>query len=216
MIPFSGEVFFAVLQDYNLAMWPVHALAYVLAIVIVVLAYHGTAIGGRLIAAIMAAAWCWLGIGFVDQVFTPLLWASWMLKTAFLVEAGMFAVMAIMPRPIQIRLAPDNRSWTAGLIFILCAILYPVLAAQWNHAWPSAQLLGAAPAPTAVFTIGLLLLAPSRFAKLLAVIPALFLLITAYLGVGLAIWEDVLLAAIGLAGLAIMVFPKLLVESKKQ
>lgn len=200
MIPFSNEVYFSLFADLNPALWPAHLVAYGFALLIVVLATKNWAIRDRLIPVIMAGGWFWIGLIFFDQALASVLWAAWIFKAAFWAQAGLLAGIACLPKPIPIRLLTDNRSWTAGLFFMVCTIFYPLLAAQWGHAWPNAQLLGIAPLPTVVFTIGVLNIAPSKPGRILVILPACFALISLLLAWNLGIWEDVLLAFLGLFG----------------
>jgi len=201
MIPFSAEVYFSLFEDANLAQWPAQLIAYGLAVCIITLARKPSRFGDRLIPVILAAGWCWIGISFFDRVLSPVLWAAWIFKVAFLFQAVLFLATAFLPKPIPFHMHADNIGWTAGSLLVVGLLIYPVLAAQLGHAWPLAQLLGVAPGPSVVFTIAVLSLAPGTMSRLLAVIPALSVLISAYVAWDLAIWEDLLLALAGGVGL---------------
>lgn len=202
MIPFSSEVYFSLFADLNRSLWQANLIAYGLAVALIALAMRMPRFGDRLIPLILAAGWCWSGLVFFGQAMADIFWPAWIFKAAFLLQAALLAGLALLPNPIALRIQADNRSWTAGMIFAVCLIFYPLLAAQLGHAWPSAQLIGNAPAPVAVFTIAVLSLAPGRLVKGLAAIPAAFLVITAYLALELSIWEDFLLVLCGMFALA--------------
>lgn len=209
MIPFSSEVYFSLYYDYNLAIWPAQALAYVLALAAFVLARYPFPGSNRLVLAILAAGWLWCGYVFFGRHLSTLLWAAGIFEAAFLLQALMLLAAAVVPKVPQFRLRPDNESWTSTFVLLFCAVIYPALAAQASgHAWPAAQLIGVAPAPTAALTIGFLLLARSRWTLALAVIPAAYLAVTAYLAWQFAIAEDLVLVAVGLAGLVVLILAR--------
>jgi Family of unknown function (DUF6064) len=209
MIPFSSEVYFALYYDYNLAIWPAQALAYLLGLSALLLARYPFPASDRLVLAILAAGWLWSGHVFVGRHLSSLLWAAWIFEAVFVLEALALLAAAVAPSPLRFRLRPDNESWTAAFVLLFCAVFYPVFAAQASgHVWPATQLIGVAPAPTAVLTIGFLLLARSRWALGLAVVPAAYLVVTAYLGWQFAITEDLVLVAVGLAGLVVLILAR--------
>lgn len=205
MIPFSNEVYFSLFAELNQTFWQANWIGYALAILVVVLAMKLPRIGDRLIPIILAVAWCWTGSVFFGQAISDIFWPAWIFKIGFLVQAALLAGLALIPDPLPLRMTADNKSWTAGMIIAVCLIFFPLLAAQMGHAWPNAQLIGNAPAPIAVFTLAILCLAPGPITKALSVLPAAFLLITAYLALELSIWEDFLLIFCGLVAL-IMTF----------
>lgn len=201
MIPFSSEVYFSLFADLNRSLWQANLIGYGLAILVIVLATKLPRIGDRLIPLMLAAAWCWSGLVFFGQAMAEIFWPAWIFKIAFLIQAALLAGLALLPSPLPLGMQADNKSWTAGMIFAVCLIFYPLLAAQMGHAWPTAQLIGIAPVPNAVFTLAALCLAPGRTTKFLSLIPATFLVITAYLAVELSIWEDFLMVLCGLFAL---------------
>src|SRR3546814_17247301 len=64
MLPFTADVLFSSIAAYNRAIWPAPAVALALGLVALGLAMRPVSGGGRLIGAILAAAWLWAGIGF--------------------------------------------------------------------------------------------------------------------------------------------------------
>lgn len=200
MIPFDSETFFALLGDINLTYWPAILSAMGGALLLLVVARFGTAIASRFALLLLAAAWAWSGFVYYGVFLSTLVWAAWIFEIVFYVQAGMLAVCAMLPRPPGLSLRADNAGWVAASTLAFCTIFYPLIAAQVGHAWPGAQLLGIAPGPLAAATLGLLCLSEARYRLVLGAVPALALLITLYLAVSLAIWEDLILVAVGFGG----------------
>ena len=63
-LPFSTEAFRAVLEAYNLAIWPAQVVAYGLGGAVVVLVLTPVRHGDRLAAAVLALAWIAMGVGY--------------------------------------------------------------------------------------------------------------------------------------------------------
>ncbi|MEM8703764.1 MAG: DUF6064 family protein [Pseudomonadota bacterium] len=202
MIPFDSQTFFALLGDINLTYWPAILSAMGGALVLLFIARLQTPIASRLVLLFLSAGWAWSGFVFYGVFLSTLVWASWVFEYVCYAQAGLFAVCALLPHPPTLSLRADNTGWAAASTVAFCAIFYPLIAAQVGHAWPGAQLLGITPGPLAAATLGLLCLTEVRYRLVLGVVPALTLLITLYLALNLAIWEDLILVAIGLGGFA--------------
>ena len=62
-----------------------------------------------------------------------------------------------------------------GLTLILfAAVLYPLWGAVAGHAYPSAPVLGVAPFPTTIFTVGVLLIGSWRSVRWMLINPAIW------------------------------------------
>ena len=206
MIPFNEEVYFAIFADYNLEIWPMQPIAYLVGIILFGLARYPFPFSGRIVLAAIALCWIYMAQNYLAVFLSQLLWATWILQILFYLQALILLVVAILPSRPEIRLTANNEGWTAVAIAAFVMIFYPMIAAQTGgHAWPATQLAGVAPLPSAVLTIALMVLAPPRRAILLVVVPALVVLIGSLLAIGLGIWEDLVLAAVAAAGLWVLV-----------
>lgn len=64
---------------------------------------------------------------------------------------------------------------------LICALVgYPLLDGLAGFSWRQWRLFGVAPGPTALFTLGVILLAECRARVILAVIPVLWVVIEAW------------------------------------
>ena len=95
----------------------------------------------------------------------------------------------------------------AGLTLIGCAIVgEPVLALISSRGLVAAQVVGLAPDPTAVFTLGLMLLAAGRAPVHLAAVPVLWTLIAGTTAWALGVTEGLLLPVLGLSSLLLLLW----------
>lgn len=200
MIPFSTEALLRLFAQYNAAIWPAQIVAYGLGLAAVLLALRPSAGSDRLIGAILAAAWIWTGAVFHMMYFAGINFAAPVFGALFVLQGLLLAWTATLRGRVRFRFRRDVFGW-AGLGFVAVAMaLYPLLVRLAGHGWPEAPLLGVAPAPTTLFTLGLLLLAEDRVPLHLAAVPLLWSLIGGALAFELDVPQDLTLL------LAVLVF----------
>lgn len=203
MLSFTAEVLAALLDSYNRALWPAQVAAYVLALLVVLLALGRRPGGGRLAAAVLAAGWAWTGARFHLVELAAIDFLAPVYGALFLVQAVLLAWRAI-GGGLSFRDGPAP-SGRAGLGFVAYALLaFPVIAAVADGGFSSAAIVGLTPAPTAVFTLGVLLLAAGRTPWHLAVIPVLWCLIAGAVASQLGITADLPLPVLGVAALGLI------------
>jgi hypothetical protein len=61
-IPFTVEQFFDIFGTYNTAIWPAQVVAYILGIISLGLALRENRLSSRIISAILALFWIWMGV----------------------------------------------------------------------------------------------------------------------------------------------------------
>jgi len=205
MLPFTAEAFFSHFESYNRAVWPAQIVAYLLGAAALVLAFRPVAGSSRAIAAILAAAWLWMGIVYHWMHFATINVAAPAFAVFFVVEGLLFAWSAARGR-IAFRFRPDLFGWTGLGLALFAMVLYPLLGWLAGHGWPRAPMLGVAPCPTTIFTIGLLLMVERRTPLHLAAIPVLWSLVGGTASWLLDVPEDIALPIAGIGGLALVLW----------
>ena len=181
---FSPRTYHRLIAHYNDDLWPAQLLAFAAGTGILLLLRSGSAQATRAIHLVVAVGWAWVAWGFHLQRYTTINWAAVAFAAAFALEALLLAVAAVATRP---RLIASRRpAAVIGVgMFLVALIAYPLIARLGGRDWNEAELFGLHPDPTALGTLGLLLLA-SRGGIFLGVIPALWLVIAALTLYGLA------------------------------
>lgn len=198
------EVLFKYFVQYNTSTFPMQIVAYVLCLVILFAALSKFQYSNRVIAAVFAFFWIWVGIVFwiPGGTFFPLVYAF---AALCVIQGALFAVGVAKPM-VSYRIGTDVYSF-AGIVLIVYALIgYPLVGYAVGHAWPLTMLVGSFPCPTTVFTLGLFLCTESRLPKYLLIVP---LLTAAYAMIGAfrgTVPEDVGLVVAGILALAMLVY----------
>ena len=178
LLLFSPQTYYRLFELYNLAWWPLHILALALSIAVLVLGWRGGNRAGRIIAAILALSWVWVAGAFHWQRYASINLAAEYFAWAFVAQGLLLVWMGV----VRGRLTPAQTSsfkFRAGLGIVFFALaLFPVIGALFGRGWTQAEVFGMAPDPTALATLGVLLLANGRYAYALYPIPVAWCLIS--------------------------------------
>ena len=159
---FSLHSYYRLFELYNRAIWPAQLLALALGFAILLLLRRAEPRRARLITAILALSWLWIGIGFHAHRYATLTWSARYFAWGFGVEAALRGRIVFERRP-------------AGLAIFLFALVVPTLIGPLlGRTWRQVEVFGVAPDPTAVATLGILLLAAGRLRWELLMLPLLW------------------------------------------
>jgi hypothetical protein len=177
---FSPQAYARLLERYNAAWWPVHGLLLAAGIALLAIARSRSARAMRAAFVLLAAAWVLTGWAFHWQRYAEIFLGAPLLALGCWAQ-GVLLLLACAAR-IEASRASRWRDVPAGILLLVGAVLYPLLAPLTAKPWPQAEMFALMPDPTALATLGVVLLAPVRVRGrlLLSVLPA------ASLAVGLA------------------------------
>ena len=169
---FSPRTYYRLFEIYNAAIWPVQLAAIALGLAILALLSRPAAAGRRATAAILAGCWLWVAIAFHANRYAAINWAAVYFAWGFGLEAGILTWSALARRPLKRRL--DVASGAGLGIFLFALVVEPLVGPLLGRGWRQVQIFGVAPDPTAVATLGILLLAHVRGRWLLMIVPAIW------------------------------------------
>lgn len=184
MLSYSGEVYLSVLQAYNAAIWPTQIPALLLGLVALGLLFVAPAAGDRLLSALLAAAWFWVGAVYFRGHLASIDFTAPTLGWIFLLQSLLLAWRGLLAGKLTFGFHRDPASWMGLGLAVFALVVQPLIGWALGDGWMSATIVGLAPGPTALFTLGLLVLASGRERLYLAVIPVVWLLAW-----GLAAWQ---------------------------
>ena len=167
---FSPRTYYRLFELYNADLWPAQGLCVGLGLALWLAFRQRRAGAPRAALLLLGAAWCWVAWAFHWQRFSTINWAASGFAAAFAVQGLLLSARAL--RGSRGGALPSRRR-RAGLALLLFAlVLYPAIGVGLGRAWRQAEVAGLAPDPTAVATLGvLLLLPPARFDRLLWPLP---------------------------------------------
>lgn len=152
---FAPRTYWRLFELQNEALWPAQWLGALLALVLVFGLWrrHGPAL--RAGALGLALAWAWVAYGFFWQRYAAINWAANGFAWAFGLQA-----LGLLALPFQhaVRATAATVRHRIGLGLLLWALLaHPLLPFAFGRPWMQAEVIGLAPDPTAIATLGLLL-----------------------------------------------------------
>ena len=198
-LPFTTEQFMQVFGNYNLSVWPMQIILYILGVIAVILAIRPVRGSDKIITVILSFFWLWMGVVYHLIFFTEINKVAYLFGIIYIIQSFLFLLTGVYNSDLSFNLKFDSRGFT-GIIFIFYAlIIYPIWGALAGHHYPNIPIFGL-PCPTTIFTFGLLLWTTQRFPKYLLIIPFLWSIIGFSAALNLAVYQDYGLLIAGILG----------------
>lgn len=193
-LPFNAHQFFAVFATYNAAIWPAQAVGYSLGLATLGALLLRHPLRERGILTGLAVMWAWNGLVYHLAFFTPINPAAYGFAALFAFQAVLLGFLAFRPNDIHFTARGHWRVIPAFSLIVYAMAIYPLIGPIAGHGLMKGPLFGAAPCPTAIFTIAMLMLVEGRMQAWLAAIPILWAIIGASAAFMLGVPEDLGLA----------------------
>lgn len=162
--------------------------------------------GGHVSGLALAAAWAWTGAVFHLQHFAAINFMAPVYGWVFMGQSLLFAWSGAVRGRLTPRLDGSTVGWAGVALAAYAVVGDPALAVMTGEGLARAEVVGLAPGPTALFTLGLLLLADGRAPLHLAAVPVLWTLIAGATACALGMVEDLTLPLLGLGSLALILW----------
>lgn len=202
LLLFSPQTYYRLFELYSLAWWPLHIVALAIGIAVCVLEWRGGARAGRAIAALLALSWLWVAWAFHSQRYASINLAAEYFAWAFAAQGLLLFWLGVVRGQLTpVPAFTIKFRFGLGVLFFALA-LAPMMGVLLGRRWAQVEVFGMAPDPTALATLGTLLLANGRHAYALYPIPVAWCLIS-----GATLW------AMDVPDFAIMPIAALLVVS---
>jgi Family of unknown function (DUF6064) len=205
-LPFTTEQFLAVFERYNLAIWPLQAVAYALGLVAVALVFRPVGASDRIIGAIMACFWLWMGAVYHLAYFSVINGAAIVFGVLFIVQGVLWLLVGVARPRLAFRAGFNASSMVGGVLILYAMVAYPIIGTLLGHGYPRSPSFGVAPCPTTIFTFGLLLWTRARPPTYVLAIPLIWSAIGFSAAFTLGIYEDIGLPIAGVLGTALLVW----------
>jgi hypothetical protein len=198
------DMLLSTFEKYNLDIWPIQILAYLLGIAALFFAIKRTQYSGRIVTGILAFLWLWTAVGFFFLYFGPVYNLAYAFGGFFIIQGVLFLADVVKPR-FSFGFKGDVYSIIGALFIVYAMIGYPVVGYFLGHKYPQSPPFGLTPCPTAVFTFGLFLLTDKKVPKLFLLIPLLWAL-SGVMPVSVGILEDIGMIISGVLGTALILY----------
>lgn len=166
---FSPRTYYRLLERHNETVWPGQIFCVGIGVLIVWLLRYPSQRRSRIISAILAVLWAWVGWLFLWQRYATINWAVQYVVPLFALQALLLAWTGSIRGSLSFGLARTAAGTIGILLFFLSLAVYPMLAPWSGRPWWQAEVFGVAPDPTVLATIGLLVLAQGHRWTLLLV-----------------------------------------------
>lgn len=175
---FAPRTYFRLSESYNVDVWPAQVAAIAIALLVVALAWRGSRWAGPFVAFVLACAWAFVGWRFHWTHYSTINWAASYFAVAFGAQGVLLAASAGLGGLRYDVRATSARRYAGLVLVVLALALQPLLALMLGRPPTQLETAGLFPDPTALLTLGLLLVAGHAH-RLLFVIPVLWCLVSA-------------------------------------
>lgn len=171
---FAPRTYYRLLELYNREIWPAQLAALALGLMLPMLMRSPWRWRGRIVAAILAAAWAWTAWAFHWRHYATINWPAEWFAQVFALQALVLLGIGVVADRLDVR--PRRRlASPVGYTLLLFALLaQPLVGPLLGRPLAQVELFGVAPDPTAVATLGVLVLSAGRARWLLLPIPLLW------------------------------------------
>jgi hypothetical protein len=150
-LPFSHDAFLDLFAAYNLALWPAAAVLWVATAWVFFTWVRSGHVGGRTLFTLLAVHWAWSGIAYHWFFFRRINPAAVMFAAMFLIQAGVFARLALTSRGRAV--AAGGPRGVIGIGLVAYGLIYPLVGLGLGLEYPRMPVF-AVPCPTLLVTAG--------------------------------------------------------------
>lgn len=205
-LPFDAAEFFAVFARYNSAVWPAQLVLLGTGVFAVGMAIRSRSWSDRVVSAILAVLWIWMGGVYHIGFFRAINPAATLFGAFFALQGIALGITGVFSRQLRFRFRPTRRGFVGTLLLAYALLAYPLLAYLLGHRYPATPTFGL-PCPTTIFTLGLLLWTEQRVPTFLMIIPLAWSLVGTSAALQLGVREDLGLVVAGVLTALLHFFP---------
>lgn len=165
---FSPRTYWRLIERHNEALWPAHVLMLLLGAAILLWLIRPRPWSHRVIAGTLTVLWVWVAWGFLWERYATINWAASYVAPLFALQA---VLMALIGSRLRWSLSWAGRAPVGLALFFYALALHPLAAFLSGRSLREAEVIGITPDPTAIATIGLVMMADGRWSWLLLAVP---------------------------------------------
>lgn len=161
---FSPRAYWRLFEQSNLEIWPLHIPILLLGAAMLVWILRPWPWSDRAIAGLLAFAWASVGVRFIGHFYAQINWLAAYAVPFFVAQGLLLAWFCLARRPRRRstrRRAPD---FLGLALFTYALALHPLAAPLAGRPIGAAEIVGIAPDPSAIATLGFLTAMPRKAA----------------------------------------------------
>lgn len=177
-VSFSMEPYLALYKLYNDAIWPMQVVAAILTVLIFLIVWRGKDLSmayTRISYAVLAAMWCWIATKFHLERFATINIGAGIYAALFYAQAAFLLITALTAQTMTLVNQTGLLATFGRFIFVFGIAIWPIASVAGSGDVSYLHQFGLAPDPTALATLGIVMLATNRAKYLLSVIPLIWL-----------------------------------------
>lgn len=196
LLLFSSRTYYRLFELYNLELWPLQLIFLALGAAVLLLWRRRSEMAARALASILALCWLWVAWAYHWQRYANINLAAHYYALGFALEALLLLWLGVVRGRLGIATADAMRQRGGLFLFLFALLCLPLLGPLLGRSFTQAEIFGMAPDPTALATLGILLLCGERPPWWLFPLPAAWCLIS-----GATLWAmespDFVIAPLG-------------------
>ncbi len=180
LLLFSPGTYFRLYEIHNTELWPLHLLMLAVALALLALTRNKEMSWSWVVFLLLGILWGFVGWFFLYQQYAQIYNAAAWFAIGYGIQAVLLLAIAILrPNGTTIRWRGyENLSDPGLLLFLYALMVHPFIGIISGRSWEAVELFGLSPDPTALGTLGIMLMCRGKLVYLLATIPLLWICIT--------------------------------------
>lgn len=176
-VPFTEQVYFRLMERMGETFWPLHLLMLALGGGALVLALTARP---RPALVLMTPVWIFVAVAFFLQRYAQLNWAGQYVGYAFMGQAALFLLISVSGWGLNDRQVGLRGTVVVRVLLGISGLVgVPLATLPADGSWYQAQTFGIHPDPTALVSLGMVMLGLRGTARWLAsIVPVLWLVIS--------------------------------------
>lgn len=171
---FSPRTYYRLFEIYNRALWPAQIAALIAGILLIVFLARPSPARGRTAAGILAGAWLWVGVAFHLGRYASIHTGAKYFAGACILEALLLLWLGVLRGTVVSERRTDVGDRIGIALVATAVVLLPCAGPVLGRDWHAMEIFGLAPDPTALATLGALLVVRWRSGWLLWIVPGVW------------------------------------------
>lgn len=206
---FSPRAYWRLFELSNVEIWPLQVPILMIGAAMLIWTFRPRSWSDRAIAGLMALAWASAGGWFIGSWYVKINWAAAYAVPLFVAEGMLLAWLGVVRHQLRFAVrwrAPD----LIGLaLFTYALAMHPLLAPLAGRPIGAAEVIGIAPDPTAIATLGLLSMVPRNAAGwLMLVAPLIWCVASMATLLTMGAWEGWIPLTAAMLAIAARLWPR--------